>query len=96
MFKLKFDISPKSLILILSIFLFGCSERWDGFVYPNKNDLSNHIAIGTFESIESCRESATRTLNSISSTQRGDYECGLNCKTQSLQTDLKICDETSK
>lgn len=85
------------LILIVGIvilILSSCSEEWHGFVYPNKNDLSNHVDIGIYKSLKECRDSALNTLNKISQVSIGDYECGLNCKSSS--GDFRICDKTER
>lgn len=65
-------------------------------MYPSKGDLSKHIAIGVYDSLEDCRASAINTLSTVSSVQRGDYECGLNCRSQSGLAGMKVCKETSR
>lgn len=75
----------------------GClKEEWEGFVYPNKNDLANHISIGAYKSLEECRASALNALLKISSVSAGDYECGLNCGQRSGMGNLKICEKTER
>lgn len=86
-----------TIIIVLSFMVSGClKEEWEGFVYPNKNNLSEHISIGSYKSLEECRISAINVLNKISSVSAGDYECGLNCKSKSDMGGLKICEETSR
>ena len=59
----------------------GCvRETWHGFIYPDKNNLTDHRNLGTYESLEECRTSALRALKNFSSVSAGDYECGLNCR----------------
>jgi hypothetical protein len=85
---------PSILILTVLILgtLIGCSkEEWSGFVYPNKNDLTDHRSIGTFTSLEQCRDVAV-SLMSSSNWHNGDYECGLNCKNSSYG--VLVCDQT--
>lgn len=84
------------LIALLAFGLVGCSEQWEGFVYPSKSDLSKHIAIGVYDSLEDCRASAINALNTVSSVQRGDYECGLNCRSEGALPGMKVCKETSR
>jgi len=76
------------------LFLSGCGETWEGFVYPNKHDLTEHVGIGSYKSLEECRASALAALQNVSSVERGDYECGLNCKTDNDLGGIKICKET--
>lgn len=80
--------------LAFFLLLCGCSDNWEGFVYPNKHDLTKHIGIGTYKSLEECRASALEALQKVSSVERGDYECGLNCKTDDNLGGIKICKET--
>jgi hypothetical protein len=85
----------KKVILIASfLILSGClKEQWEGFVYPNKEDLTNHVSIGVFTSLEECRDHSLAKLEEISSIHAGDYECALNCKEGSLP---KICEKTER
>ena len=78
------------------LFLAACGNRWEGFVYPNKNDLANHIGIGSYPSLEACRASAISALAKVSSLARGDYECGLNCKPDGGSAGLRVCEDTLK
>jgi hypothetical protein len=65
-------------------------------VYPNKNDLTNHIGIGHYSSLEECRASALSAIAKISPPDRGDYECGWNCKDNAGLSGIKVCEETSR
>ena len=76
--------------------LAACGNQWEGFVYPDKNDLTNHIGIGSYTSLEECRASAMSALAKVSSPERGDYECGLNCKPDGGRGGLKVCEDTLK
>lgn len=89
-------MTRQHLLPLLALALLGCSERWEGFVYPNKNDLTKHIGIGTYDSLEDCRASAINTLSTLSSNERGDYECGLNCRSEGALPGMKVCKDTSK
>jgi len=81
--------------LVFAFILSSCGkEEWEGFVYPNKNDLTAHRNIGIYESLESCRSAAWDMLSRISSIEQGDYECGLNCEYRSGMGGIKICEKT--
>jgi hypothetical protein len=86
-----------ALVAVCAVCLGGCfKEEWEGFVYPNKNDLTKHIGIGIYKSLEECRASTIGTLNQVSSVERGDYECGLNCKTDNDLGGIKVCEKTER
>jgi hypothetical protein len=88
---MRFRILLIPLLFVSAI--IGCSrDRWEGYVYPNKNNLNNYIYVGEYQSIEACRDAATAKLEEIGASIRGDYECGKNCRTGA---GLKICEETS-
>lgn len=74
--------------------LYGCGkDEWDGFVYPDRRDLTNDIYIGTFNSLENCRSSALGLINSDRERfLNPDYECGKNCDTSTGKP--YICKET--
>ena len=83
------------LSLIIALGLSGCfKEEWEGFVYPNKNDLTIHKNIGVYKSLESCRAAAWDMLYILNATERGTYECGLNCEYRDGWGSLKICEKT--
>ena len=78
-----------------TILLTGCAEKWDGFVYPNKHDLTNHLAIGQFATLEQCRHFALLVLNTAPlHPSAGDYECGLNCKP--MGDGMNLCEKTER
>jgi hypothetical protein len=72
------------------------ADEWEGFVYPNKNNLTEHINIGVFKSLESCRAAALKKLSQVSSIEEGDYECGLNCGFRDGMGDLRVCKKTER
>ncbi len=87
----------KYLLIILT--LPGCSQEWQGFIYPNKNDLSKHIEVGKFDSLEKCRYASLSKLNLMGKRYEGDYECGLNCKPLKNfdgTSDMSICEKTER
>ena len=88
-------IKLENILIILSLILLtACSsEKWDGFIYPDQNNLTQYKHIGTFLTLEECRSRAVAELNVISSIDKGDYECGLNCRVN--DHGLYICKKTS-
>jgi hypothetical protein len=85
------------LVISSALLLSSCfKEEWEGFVYPNKNDLTAHRNIGVYESLESCRAASHDMLSRISSINKGDYECGLNCEYRSDMGSIKICERTER
>jgi hypothetical protein len=74
--------------------MLGCSERWEGYVYPDKSNLSKHRFVGQFESLEECRRTALSELSRLSAINRGDYECGLNCEAHA--SGLRVCKKTER
>ena len=70
------------------------SERWTGTVYPDGNDLTRHVAVGTFPSLEAYRDSCLSMLDERGWQSRGDYECGTNCRSSSFG--VLVCDETRR
>lgn len=104
-------MSKATVLLLGALVMAGCSdrtERWQGFVYPDKTDLTVSIGIGAYADLESCRASALKAINVVKLIRRGgritlnealgiepegDYECGLNCRREPGMTSL-LCDET--
>lgn len=92
-------MNPRSIAVavIAALTMSGCfKEEWEGFVYPNKNNLAEHINVGKYRSLEECRASAVSVLNKISSITAGDYECGLNCDSKSSMSGIKVCVKTER
>jgi hypothetical protein len=75
--------------------LFG-GDAWQGFVYPNKNDLSFHLEIGQFDTLEQCRASAASIASAAGWGSQATWECGLNCHPPVSEDDFWICEETSE
>ena len=85
----------KQIMMTLAVVaIAGCSDSWEGFVYPNRNDLTRHRNLGKFESLETCRASAFGFLAEIKALDSGDYECGKNCDNGSNFSGIKLCEET--
>jgi hypothetical protein len=86
-------VLPLTLVLLLCT---GCSDRWEGFVYSNKNDLTQHHSFGPFASLQACRAAVRAMLAALNVLERGDYECGHNCDHGSRLRGSKICQETRR
>lgn len=77
--------------------LTGClEEEWMGFVYPNRADLTEHIEIGVYSSLEQCRAAAQDKLVLSGRVNTGDYECGLSCERKAEFGGLYVCKETAR
>jgi hypothetical protein len=76
-----------AVVIIVKLFHH---EKWFAFVYPTKTNLAIHEELGTFPSLQACRDAIFAKMQE-SHWQNADYECGLNCEKRS---DLMICKET--
>jgi hypothetical protein len=86
----------KIIVWALAVLVItGCSDSWEGFVYPNRNNLAVHRNLGKFKSLEMCRAAAKGYLDDLKATDTGDYECGKNCDDGSkFLSGIKMCEET--
>ena len=57
-------IQSIALWFFLAVWCSGCDmfDRWDAIVYPNRAIRSESLDIGTFGSLEACREAALAKL----------------------------------
>lgn len=95
----------KKIFLILFVILliptssnsfFG--ESWQGWVYPDKGNLSKYISVGKdFKSLSDCRAACVNKINS-SGYKNADYECGLNCKPMDKNNpnSVMVCKKTER
>jgi hypothetical protein len=84
---------------VLTLTLAGCSEKWEGFVYPDKSNLQRSQTVGLYPSLEECRLAARRALADLFNDPqltRGDYECGLNCDDGRKYGGVKVCKKTER
>jgi len=77
--------------LTLVAVALGCKSEWHGFVYPDRDNLLTYRDIGVYSTLEDCRAAARAALASANATDRGDYECGKNCRPSG---GIHVCDET--
>lgn len=77
----------RTLPILFLLVLLNCNkDKFLGFVYPNKFDLSTHKIIGEFDSLNECLEAVNRSAGSL-----GSYECGKNCDPSTMPM---RCEET--
>jgi len=60
---------------LIAVVYFTSSQKWKGYAYPDKNNLSNVIELGEFKTEDDCNAAAINTLRRVSSVGAGDYEC---------------------
>ena len=80
----------KFALLLAAMVLYGCSERWEGLVYPSKNDLAAAERVGIFETLEDCRNAVRTKLDQLRALG-GAYACGPNCDDQGHAGGGKLC-----
>ena len=74
------------------------AHQWQGWVYPNKNALTNDIPLGKFSSLAECRDSAKKLISYLprqaenGSEISADYECGRKCRP--IGDGMNMCAET--
>ena len=90
----RYSTSTYKAATVFALLVGGCSNSWEGFVYPNRGDLTTYRSAGTFSSLEECRRAAVALLARLHALDRGDYECGRNCDDGSRHGGVKICRET--
>ena len=91
---MKKNIIFIGIVIAVVLFINSFDDTWESFLYPDKNNLSVHIELGEFGSLEDCRDAIlghARMKGMIIGTY--DYECGLNCKDSG---GLKVCKETAR
>ncbi len=84
--------------ILLASILFGCNsgDTWNCVVYPDRENLTESLQIGNFNSLQECGIAALKTLDRLHASERGDYECGKNCRKDITSPSFLICEETSK
>ena len=88
--------SPVVLLTLVLLFCAGCTDRWEGFIYPNKNDRTQHHTFGPFASLQACRTAAKEMLVTLQAREHGDYACGHHCDNGSRVRGTQICQETRR
>lgn len=84
---------PLPATMLLTCLVSGCQERWDGWAYPDRNNLGDAYPLGQFSTLPDCRQAA-RAFLAGARTLTGDYECGRNCKLSSDPAAPAVCEVT--
>ncbi len=81
------------IILIIILTIIFKSDKWSGYFYPNKDDLTHWVESPViFKSLEECRDWAQNKGADLNiDPMQYDYECGLNCE---YKNGFNICKET--
>ncbi len=81
-------------LAVMFLFTAGCkdSDRWEGYIYPDKSNPLVCRASGTFKGLEECKVKSMALLTSTNALEKGYYECGKNCTEQNSFYQLK-CEE---
>ena len=87
--------------VLLSLNGCGTNSDWSGWVYPDRNSLTDDIPIGSYATLEDCRKSARNILERLKKTPdnasvAGDYECGFKCKADSGLGGINVCEKTER
>ena len=64
------EMNKKYLCLgfaLVAVIYFANSQKWKGYAYPDKNNLSNVIELGEFKTEDECNAAAINTLRRVSS-----------------------------
>lgn len=80
--------------VILLAALSGCSnkEHWTGVVFPDRANLLMRSNSGEFRSLAECESASMEILKSKNALQKGYYECGKNCKSDSGNSNMECED----
>ena len=82
------------LVVGLLLCLSSCSQGvWQALVYPDRDNLTDHLSIGEFQNLEECRDHAVAWIEDRNLSKVGDYECGWNCE---YQDGIYSCEETAQ
>ena len=84
------------LIIVLAALFAGCSgDKWDGIVFPDRNNLLIYHDSGTFKNIDECGTASMKMLESMHAVENGFYECGKNCTAASSSYN-RGCEESER
>ena len=75
----------------------GWRDLWEGYVYPNANNLLHAVPIGFYSTSLDCRTAAWAAIDLAGLAKTATYECARNCRTleggAGDSDDLRMCEE---
>lgn len=87
--KLYTNDEVNSLVVKIGViaFIVGCGlneylrvdARFYSVIYPDKNDLTEHISIGRFADYGECSVQSLKMLEQLGWSKKGDYRCSTLC-----------------
>lgn len=86
-------------IAALAALVASCDDRprtWQAYVYPDRNDLTQVLEMGSFKTFEQCQQAAINSLRTLGLADAGDYECGYRCGPDERYGGINVCKETRK
>lgn len=78
------------MIIALFVYLALRGDKWTGFYYPDRDDLSEYTKSQTFGSLSEC---IAWTDDKSEGNTNAQTECGKGCKYKE-QWDIYVCKET--
>ena len=85
------DLAMSAGAVLFQSAIWDSRTDWTAYVYPNGNDLTDHIKRGDLDSLEQCRVAASELIEAVSSLAVADYEYGQGCKLDD-QVGVNICE----
>jgi hypothetical protein len=85
-----------SICLTVYLVVACSSPKWHLSVYPTGNHLDAVRDLGEYPTLDKCRQAAAQYLTDVGASDRGNYECGKNCRKSGAVGDITLytCDET--
>jgi len=92
------------LVGVSSLVLLNECQRhqgWQGWVYPDRNNLAESLPLGEFASLPQCRAAARNVITRLekevhdSEPVQAAYECGFKCKPSGMGG-LNVCERTER
>lgn len=79
------------------VWLTACGQQtWTGIIYLDRADLTRSVTLGTFRSLDMCRQACQSALDGRGALNSGDYECGLNCEVDRELGGISVCSRTER
>lgn len=87
------------LVCAAAVGLAGCDRlapQWKGWVYPDRTDPAVDWKLGSFATLEECRDAAQSMIDWLPDPSTADYECGYQCKPSDFLGKLDVCAVTRR